>query len=266
MSQRKLKERLSGGGLVLLGTLLAQTFLALLFAPAAIAAGNAPAVSINTEDQTSEGVAPPGLPPPPSDPRDLEGSWYPFTAPGSGPKGPPPGNAGGSNLPGVKAAKSIFDNDENSPYSVELCNTPPLFLGTMGVAIVQSKRTLVVANEEAGDYRVIALGGTHPKHFVANRKGDSVGHWDGNTLVIDAIGFTLQDGSPSDAHVTERIYKDQNNTRLNDLVDVFYPSTGRHESRDTTYRWRPDLRVSEEVCEEGYAAFAIKNGKLVITE
>jgi len=50
------------------------------------------------------------------------------------------------------------------------------------------------------------------------------------------------------------------------LVDVFYPSTGRHESRDTTYRWRPDLRVSEEVCEEGYAAFAIKNGKLVITE
>ena len=235
-----------------------------LAASAQTAPGNATPLAANDEDATSAGIAPKGLPPPPADPRDFEGDWYPFTAPGSGPKGPPPGNAGGSNLPSVKAAASIFDNDENSPYSVELCNTPPLFLGTMGVAIVQSKDTVVVANEEAGDYRVILIGARHPPHFVPDRKGNSVAHWDGNTLVVDATGFTLQSGAPSDAHITERLYKAQNNTELVDAVDVYYPSTGRHEHRISTYRWRPDLKVSEEVCEEGYSAFEIKNGKLVI--
>ena len=68
----------------------------------AIAADNTGPLGINTEDQTSAGVAPPGLPPPPTDPRDLEGSWYPFQAPRqAGPNGPPPGNAGGRLAVGV---------------------------------------------------------------------------------------------------------------------------------------------------------------------
>ena len=63
-----------------------------------------------------------------------------------------------------------------------------------------------------GVMRTIYLTRGHPAKFEANWMGDSVGRWDGNTLVIDTMGFNdktwLNDaGAPhSDAlHLVERI-------------------------------------------------------------
>jgi len=249
LAERKMRQRNWCAGVALLGTLAGfQAFGA--DAPLQLSTGN--------EDAIGSGIAPPGLAPPSSDPRSFEGSWYPFRPPqpaGAKQAGPPP----------KSNPSSIFTNDENAPNSFELCGAVPIFLGTMGVGIVQSKDTVVVANEESGDYRVIEINGEHSKQLVPTRKGHSVAHWEGNVLVVDVTGFKLQNGTPSDAHVTERIYKAEHNTRLNDDLAVVYPSTGLKETRSSAYRWRPDLRVSEEVCEEGYSDFQLKNGKLQIT-
>jgi hypothetical protein len=61
--------------------------------------------------------------------------------------------------------------------------------------------------------RHIRMNGTHPANFAASSMGDSVGHWEGDALVIDTVGiktdaFTSIDrfGTPqSEAmHVVER--------------------------------------------------------------
>jgi hypothetical protein len=60
-------------------------------------------------------------------------------------------------------------------------------------------------------YRQVFLNRPHPKDMNPTWYGDSIGHWDGDTLVVDTIGFngkTWLDlaGHPTSdqLHVTER--------------------------------------------------------------
>ena len=62
-------------------------------------------------------------------------------------------------------------------------------------------------------YRYVRINGKHPAHLKPSWMGDSVGHWEGDTLVIDTVGFndkgTFEDGAyhSTKLHVTERISK-----------------------------------------------------------
>jgi hypothetical protein len=56
--------------------------------------------------------------------------------------------------------------------------------------ILQSDREMVfIVTDEIRGVHHIYLNQQHPKHIVPSYDGDSVGHWEGNTLVIDTIGF-----------------------------------------------------------------------------
>jgi hypothetical protein len=57
--------------------------------------------------------------------------------------------------------------------------------------IVQApKETAVLVEYTYAGYRVIPTdGSTHPKTIVPSYFGDSVGHWEGDTLVVDVKGF-----------------------------------------------------------------------------
>ena len=55
--------------------------------------------------------------------------------------------------------------------------------------IIQDERYVVILYEYTHDVRIIALGGgPHPKHYWA-WDGDSRGHWEGDTLVVDVANF-----------------------------------------------------------------------------
>ena len=60
------------------------------------------------------------------------------------------------------------------------------------------------------NHRFIRIGGEHPKDLKPSWLGDSVGHWEGDTLVVDTIGFNnqgmLEDGVRHTAqlHMTAR--------------------------------------------------------------
>ena len=62
-------------------------------------------------------------------------------------------------------------------------------------------------------YRYIRINGKHPKTLRPSWMGDSIGHWEGDTLVVDTLGFndkgTFEDGAhhSTKLHVTERISK-----------------------------------------------------------
>jgi hypothetical protein len=88
-----------------------------------------------------------------------------------------------------------------SPYGLEIVDLPDL------------KRIFVFNISNAQSYRTIYMDGrSHPKDLKPTFMGHSIGRWDGDTLVIDSVGFNEdfwmnRDGLPhtSQLHLVERI-------------------------------------------------------------
>ena len=79
-----------------------------------------------------------------------------------------------------------------------------------GYRIVQTRDAVIIQSEINTDVRIIRLGG---RHDAPGRvwSGDSVGHWQGDTLVVDTVGFRPEETFRApvfvigpDAHVVER--------------------------------------------------------------
>ena len=73
--------------------------------------------------------------------------------------------------------------------------------------IVQTKDTVLILNEMVHDARVVRMNAQHLPPTIRKWMGDSVGHWDGDTLVVDTTNFTNKtrfNGSGEKLHVVER--------------------------------------------------------------
>jgi hypothetical protein len=73
--------------------------------------------------------------------------------------------------------------------------------------IVQSKDAVMILVEMVHDARVVRLGGTHVASNVRKWMGDSIGHWEGETLVVETTRFTDYEGfrgATRDVRVIER--------------------------------------------------------------
>ncbi len=74
--------------------------------------------------------------------------------------------------------------------------------------IVQTPTSVMILNEMVHDARVIRIGGPHLPPTIRKWMGDSVAHWDGDSLVIDTTNFTNKTqfrGSSDQLHVVERL-------------------------------------------------------------
>jgi hypothetical protein len=60
--------------------------------------------------------------------------------------------------------------------------------------IVQSKDTVLILVEMVHDARVIRLNGKHKPASVRQWMGDSVGHWEGDTLVVETVNLRPDQG------------------------------------------------------------------------
>lgn len=89
---------------------------------------------------------------------------------------------------------------------------PPLLPSYNRYQIVQSKDSVMLLSEQFHDARIIPVDGSldgrpHLSADVRQWFGDSRGHWEGNTLVVDTTNFTDKttlEGSSKDMHLTER--------------------------------------------------------------
>ena len=74
--------------------------------------------------------------------------------------------------------------------------------------IVQSRDTVVFRMETIHDARIIQLDGRpHPGPTIRNILGDSRGHWEGDTLVVDTTNFSPKSnfrGARQNLHLLER--------------------------------------------------------------
>jgi hypothetical protein len=83
--------------------------------------------------------------------------------------------------------------------------------------IVQTPTRIMILNEMVHDARVIRMGEKHLPPTIRRWMGDSIGWWEGDTLVIDTTNFTSKtqfNGSSDQLHVVERIRRVDANTLL----------------------------------------------------
>jgi hypothetical protein len=57
------------------------------------------------------------------------------------------------------------------------------------IVVLQSADEVTILYEMPQMTRRVRLNGTHPEDLAPSYVGDSVGHWEGNTLVVDSLGF-----------------------------------------------------------------------------
>jgi hypothetical protein len=72
--------------------------------------------------------------------------------------------------------------------------------------IVQGRDKVAILHEYLHMFRAVPIGGVHPADPDPTWMGDSVGHWDGDTLVVDTIAFNDKTELPGGYRHTEAMH------------------------------------------------------------
>jgi len=132
------------------------------------------------------------------------------------------------------------------------------------VQLFQTPDTVVILNEMVHNVRIIPLDGRpHLAPDVRQWVGDSRGHWEGNTLIVDTTNFLRETnftGSSANLHLVERF------TRVN--ADILLYEFTAEDPRTFTRAWtahipmrRSDGALYEYACHEGnYGMFNLLAG------
>jgi len=198
-------------------------------------------------------------------------------APGA-PLGGGEGTTGGTSRGGAKsepqmpfkpwaAAVYNYNSSNNSKYDPEGYCLPPggprLMATPYPMEIIQlpeQKRIIMIFEGATHIWREIYMDGRpHPTGDELNHTylGHSVGHWEGETLVVDVVGFNEQTwmdyfGHPHTdmLHVVERFSRPTKNT-LN--YEATMDDPGAYTKPFTlrwTINWNPTGELTEYICQE----------------
>ena len=128
--------------------------------------------------------------------------------------------------------------------------------------IMQNSQYLGLLFEQNTWFHTVRIGGEHAKNLTPTWFGDSVGKWDGDTLVIDTIGFNGRtrldtNGHPHSAqmHVIER-YSRPDYGHINYEITIDDPVTYTKPWKNMrVFTLRPDWQIMEYSCEENNKDF-----------
>src|SRR5215470_132188 len=132
-----------------------------------------------------------------------------------------------------------------------------IMLGLFPQQIVQTPTQIIMLYEYMNVYRVVPLNAKHPDDLLPSYMGNSVGHFEGDTLIVDVTGFndkTWLAGTGtfhSDAlHITER-YTRVDKDRINYEVTMEDPNVfTKPWTLHSTMMLREGTRLEEYVCAE----------------
>jgi hypothetical protein len=130
-------------------------------------------------------------------------------------------------------------------------------LYNFGNEIIQAPGYVVIRNEMIHETRVIPLDGRpHLGQGIVMYMGDSRGHWEGNTLVVETTNLKDQPGVGGGlftdaAHLTERFTRKSRNELSYDLT-VNDPKTWTKPwTIHMPYKLDPSYKIYEYACHEG---------------
>ncbi|WP_411287073.1 hypothetical protein [Phenylobacterium sp.] len=160
------------------------------------------------------------------------------------------------------------DNPEQRP-NAERClvgqGQPPLssFALDSHIQILRTRDHVVIQVEYGGDVRIVPLTTTHAPKVSWSRLGDSIGHWEGDTLVIETVGMPDADRLrfaptlivPGEATVIERLTPISDREMLYQFT-VIAPKTYAAPWLGEFSWFRTDLPMYEHACHEGNYSLA----------
>jgi hypothetical protein len=136
---------------------------------------------------------------------------------------------------------------------------PPMHPGAYNnnFQLFQAPQYVVILNEMVHDARIVPLDGRSHGH-IRQWKGDSRGHWEGNTLVVDTINFKRETSLPNsgeNTHLVERFTRTAADTLLYEFTVEDPTMWTRPWTAVVPMRKSEDL-VYEYACHEGNYAMA----------
>jgi hypothetical protein len=153
----------------------------------------------------------------------------------------------------VKQRGEMSASGHDFPDPSNQCATyspPYLFTIQLGMQLLQRKDDIVILYNNNQQVRHVRLNSAHPRNFKPNTTGDSIGHYEGDTLVVDTVGIKLMSYTTADRFGTPQ----------SDMMHVIerYRLIGANEAKDALLQQE---RREGCVCGgEGRSAFASPNG------
>ena len=124
---------------------------------------------------------------------DLSGIWWsPTTVDAGHPEWLP--NA-------VAVAKERADNNRKDSPQARCLPSPVLRLGPVWETVQSPGMMVIISDDDSPGFHQIYLDGReHPKDPTPAWYGHNVGHWEGDTLVVDRVGFNEQSWLDQESH------------------------------------------------------------------
>ncbi len=147
-------------------------------------------------------------------------------------------------------------------FAATVPNIPSLYNNYK--SITQTETHVVILQEMVHDARIIRLDDEHSPEENRKWLGDSIGHWEGDVLVVETKNFRQINGLPGadeNLHVVERFSRQEDGNLYYDFTvtdDTAWtaPWSGRY-----IWQSKPDSKVYEYACHEGnYAMGNILRG------
>jgi hypothetical protein len=138
-------------------------------------------------------------------------------------------------------------------YPFFMTSSPPFDI------LQRDDEIFIISEREGGPRHVYMDGRGHPASVEPTSNGDSIGHWEGDTLVIDTVGFRGFAGTPGggrrgpNTHLVERFQAVDKGQRL--LVTFTWddPSiyTKPHTYQLNYHKMPQDTYAFEDLCDSG---------------
>lgn len=194
------------------------------------------------------------------DPHDLEGTWTdlptnsPFLLGIDLPYKPEAQNIAADHLELFKQGHSVASAHLTCrPTGVQGVTSPK-----GPVLILQTPEKLVFIAEEDREVRKVFLNDQHPQDLKPSYSGDSVAHWEANTLVIDTSGYNGKGqldevGNPhsEQLHMVQRLTKSADSNTLTNVITFDDPKYyTRPFTKTRTWRRNSGVKLDDYDCAE----------------
>jgi hypothetical protein len=138
---------------------------------------------------------------------------------------------------------------------------PYIYIQIFPMQIIQTPKEVIELFEYDHTVRHIFIDGRkHPADVTPSYNGHSIGHWEGDTLVVDTIGLNGKNwldrvGHPESAqmHILERIHRVDDKTLQVDFTFDDPKSYVKPWTAQVRFLLHPDWDILEHICEDNLA-------------
>jgi hypothetical protein len=134
--------------------------------------------------------------------------------------------------------------------------TPRIYLQPAPMEILQTPKEIIILYEHDHTVRQVFMDGrAHPADVIPTYMGHSIGSWEGDTLVVDTVGFNDKtwldrDGRPhsDQLHVIERFHRVDRDNMTIDLTMEDPKALLKPWKVQLYFQYKPDWVLMEQDC------------------